>query len=146
MIIIFMERLKMPPIFVDTSALIAFGNKGDIFHQQADKIRQELVKSRRTFLTTSLVVVELCNAFSKKRFRSVCIEIVEGIHNSDKWTYVDVNKKLMKRGFELFKKMSDKEWSLVDCVSIIIARDFGIVEVFTTDRHFEQAGFQKLLK
>lgn len=136
----------MSPIFVDTSALIAFGNKDDIFHQQADMIRQELVKSRRTFLTTSLIIVELCNAFSKNRFRSVSVEIIEGIHNSDKWTYVDVNKKLMKRGFELFKKMSDKEWGLVDCVSIIVARDFGIVDVFTTDRHFEQAGFQKLLK
>ena len=42
--------------------------------------------------------------------------------------------------------MKDKEWGLVDCTSIIVARDMGITEIFTTDHHFEQAGFTILLK
>lgn len=42
--------------------------------------------------------------------------------------------------------MSDKDWGLVDCTSIIVAKNLGISEIFTTDHHFEQAGFQILLK
>ncbi len=51
----------------------------------------------------------------------------------------------MNKGLELFKRMLDKEWGLVDCTSIAIANDLGITEIFTTDHHFEQAGFNILL-
>jgi predicted nucleic acid-binding protein len=39
----------------------------------------------------------------------------------------------------------DKDWSLTDCISFVVMRDRGITKVFTTDHHFEQAGFKKLL-
>ena len=41
--------------------------------------------------------------------------------------------------------MTDKEWGLVDCSSIIVAREREITEVFSTDRHFKQASFTILL-
>jgi predicted nucleic acid-binding protein len=37
-------------------------------------------------------------------------------------------------------------WSLVDCASFVVMRQQGIVEALTTDHHFEQAGFVRLLK
>jgi hypothetical protein len=51
----------------------------------------------------------------------------------------------MRKGLELFKQMDDKDWGLVDCTSIVVARHFGVKVVFTTDHHFTQAGFQVLL-
>lgn len=42
--------------------------------------------------------------------------------------------------------MMDKEWGLVDCASIHVAKNMGIKDIFSTDHHFEQAGFQILLK
>ncbi len=42
--------------------------------------------------------------------------------------------------------MEDKGWGLVDCTSIVLAKEMGINEIFTTDHHFEQAGFTILLK
>jgi len=35
----------MKPVFVDTSALIAMGNKRDQFHQQAIEFRNQFIKS-----------------------------------------------------------------------------------------------------
>ncbi len=136
----------MKPIFVDTSALIALGNKRDTFNVQAKNIKQELVKTQRNFITTSLIIVEVCNIFSGLKFRPTAIEIVEGINQSNKWTYIDVGKELMARGFEHFKQMQDKEWGLVDCVSMIVAEEFDSTKIFTNDSHFQQAGFQILLK
>ena len=39
----------------------------------------------------------------------------------------------------------DKEWSLTDCVSLAVMEKEQIKEAFTSDHHFEQAGFVKLL-
>jgi len=52
---------------------------------------------------------------------------------------------LMDEGFRLYKKMKDKSWGLVDCISIITAKKFGCTDIFTADHHFEQAGFRILL-
>ncbi len=39
-----------------------------------------------------------------------------------------------------------KEWSLVDCASFVFMGQRGILEALTTDHHFEQAGYVRLLK
>lgn len=136
----------MTSIFVDTAALIALGNRRDDFHAQAQAVKQELIKTGREFLTTSLVIVELCNAFSSSGFRSTAVQLVEGIHQSTRWTVVDVDRELMAAGFDLYKRMADKEWGLVDCIGILVAGRLKITEIFTTDHHFEQAGLQVLLR
>ena len=41
---------------------------------------------------------------------------------------------------------SDKNWSVADCSSFVVMRYSNILEAFTTDHHFEQAGFVRLLK
>ena len=48
--------------------------------------------------------------------------------------------------FLMLKKCQDKEWSLVDCASFVIMKQRGVTEALTTDHHFEQAGFVRLLK
>jgi uncharacterized protein len=41
--------------------------------------------------------------------------------------------------------MFDKTWGLVDCASFVVMSERGVMEAFTTDRHFDQAGFACLL-
>jgi predicted nucleic acid-binding protein len=40
----------------------------------------------------------------------------------------------------------DKQWSLVDATSFLIMSSLEITSALTNDRHFEQAGFMRLLK
>jgi predicted nucleic acid-binding protein len=40
----------------------------------------------------------------------------------------------------------DKAWSLVDCSSFAIMQQQNISHALTSDHHFEQAGFIRLLK
>ena len=51
----------------------------------------------------------------------------------------------MERALLLYSDRPDKAWGLVDCASFVVMSDERISEVFTTDRHFEQAGFTCLL-
>ena len=136
----------MKPVFVDTSALIAIGNKRDAFHSQAVKIRTELKQSRRNFVITDAVLLEFGNAFSVVNFRSVAVKMIKAVRDSKKWKCVSTDDTLMERGFYKFKQAKDKEWGLVDCISMVVSKDNGITEIFTTDHHFEQAGFRILLK
>ncbi len=135
----------MKPVFVDTAALIAIGNRRDAFHKQALKIKEELRRSQRNYITTGAIFLEFGNAFSQITLKPTAIQIMEAIRQSRKWHYIDIDKNMMQKGYELYRKMGDKEWGLVDCTSIVVSREMGITEIFTTDRHFEQAGFAILL-
>ena len=133
-------------IFVDTSALIAMGNKRDSFHFQALGVNDELSRSNITFITTSAILLEFGNAFSTFNLRPFAIKLIDAVRQSKKWTSIVVDEGIINRSFELFRQMTDKEWGFVDCTSILVAKDMGIKDVFTTDHHFEQAGFNILLK
>ena len=133
------------PVFVDTSALIAIGNRRDNFHLLAREIKENLKQSNRSYVTTNAILLELGNAFSQTNLKPVAIQMIEAIHSSTKWNCINIGDIRMQEGFELFKRMKDKEWGLVDCTSIVVAKKMEVTEVFTTDHHFEQAGFNILL-
>ena len=52
---------------------------------------------------------------------------------------------LIAKAVDRYLRYADKSWGLVDCASFIVMRERGITEAFTTDIHFEQAGFSRLL-
>lgn len=56
------------------------------------------------------------------------------------------SSELLQRGLALYQARPDKEWQLSDCISFIVMEQEGLTEALTGDRHFEQAGFQALLK
>ena len=136
----------MNHIFFDTSALIAVGNKRDFFHYQACAINDELSRSNVTFITTNAVLLEFGNAFSTIHLKPFAIKLINAIMQSKRWKRIEIDQRIMNRGFELFSQMSDKEWGLVDCCSMVVAKDMSIRNIFSTDHHFEQAGFNILLK
>lgn len=136
----------MRKIFVDTAALIALGNQRDDLHEQATKIQKRLAKLPVQFVTTNLVISEYCNAFSSIKLRHIAISTVESIFISKRWQYIHIDENIMQQSYVLYKQMIDKSWGLVDCSSIVLAKQMQIQEIFTADHHFEQAGFEILLK
>jgi predicted nucleic acid-binding protein len=49
-------------------------------------------------------------------------------------------------GLERYERRTDKQYSLVDCISMNVMRQLGTNEVLTQDRHFSQEGFVRLLR
>jgi len=58
---------------------------------------------------------------------------------------VPASAELVAKGVALFANRPDKDWSLTDCISFVVMEEQGIGEAFTTDHHFQQAGFTALL-
>jgi predicted nucleic acid-binding protein len=48
-------------------------------------------------------------------------------------------------GLTLYERRPDKQYSLVDCISMNVMRKKRIHDILTHDRHFAQEGFRRLL-
>jgi predicted nucleic acid-binding protein len=57
-----------------------------------------------------------------------------------------VDEAIHRAVVELLTLRQDKTYSLYDAVSFVLMRQRGVAEALTTDRHFEQEGFVRLLK
>lgn len=135
----------MKAVFVDTAALIALGNKQDKWHDQAVAVSRQLTLTGYRFMTTDAILLETGNAFSRACYKPLALRFIEIARHSPRWQCISVDKDLFDSGLALFNKMSDKDWSLVDCISITVANAHHIRQIFTTDKHFTQAGLMILL-
>ena len=59
---------------------------------------------------------------------------------------VHIDRDLDRRYWGFMAKHRDKDFSLVDCSSFLVMKDRGVSNAITTDQHFEQAGFRRLLR
>jgi predicted nucleic acid-binding protein len=57
-----------------------------------------------------------------------------------------VNEILHREAMDLLLVRQDKTYSLCDAISFVLMRKKGIREALTTDKHFEQEGFTRLLQ
>jgi predicted nucleic acid-binding protein len=73
------------------------------------------------------------------------LHFVEAISSGAEIELVWVSRELHARAVKLLLDRGDKAWSLCDAVSFVVMSDRRITESLTTDRHFDQAGFVRLL-
>ena len=133
-------------VFVDTSAWLALINKSDGSHVKAKNIRDGLLQDKIQFIVTDYVLVELANSLSKIPWRSSAIQLINSIQVSENIRVVEINKEIYNKAWGLYSSRTDKEWGLTDCTSFVVMNSYTITEAFTNDHHFEQMGFNILLK
>jgi predicted nucleic acid-binding protein len=133
-------------IFLDTAYLIALSSVNDELHTQASLLRQQIKAPQRRLVTTHAVLLELGNALAKLRFRSEAIRLLQAFEVDPNIQIVALTEDLYGRALALYSSRTDKEWGLVDCISFVVMQDRGIYEALTSDEHFQQAGFVRLLQ
>ena len=133
-------------VFVDTSAWVALINEADTDHVKAKTIRDKLLRSKKRFLITKYIIVEIANSLCKTRWRAHAVKLIKAIHDTESIEVIEVDKELFEEAWTMYSGRIDKEWSLTDCVSFVVMERYGIKEAFTNDHHFEQAGFDVLVK
>lgn len=74
------------------------------------------------------------------------VEFIENLRDDPAVRIVPSGRRLAERGWDLYRRRLDKEWSLTDSISFVVMEDRGITDALTGDRHFEQAGFRALLR
>jgi predicted nucleic acid-binding protein len=136
----------MIEIFLDTSYALALTTRSDRHHILALRISRDVRRSKVRLVTTRAVLLEIGNALSKTRRRREGIGILEFLETDPGVEILPLSDDLFRRGFDLFRRRSDKDWGLVDCISFTVMQDRNVRESLTTDEHFEQAGFRALMR
>ena len=135
-------------MFVDTSGWASLFVKTQTYHSQAEQCFRLAVQQQRNIFTTNYVISELVALLgSPLRIPRLRIfEIVDAIKTVPYVQIIHINKESDTNAWKLCKARPDKSWSLVDCTSFVLMKQLNIQEALTTDQHFEQAGFIRLLK
>jgi predicted nucleic acid-binding protein len=130
-------------IFLDTGYFVALLDHRDELHVRAlawSKAIQEPA------LVTEYVLVETVNLLSHPADRPGVHMLLRQIASSPGYRVIDADRKLFELGCNLHLDRPDKEWSLTDCISFEVMRQRGITRALAYDNHFEQAGFEALLR
>lgn len=135
----------MRSVLIDTAAWISLIDADDNLHSTAANILQQLNQQKARLTTTEFVLFEVADAFCKPKTRGTVIAYLNGLRRMRHLNIIPLSQSLHDDAWDLYCRRSDKSWGLTDCTSFIVMEQEQISEAFTSDRHFEQAGFTKLL-
>jgi predicted nucleic acid-binding protein len=130
-------------IFLDSSGVLSLVSPHDRFH---DAAQTHLLAARRglihNYVLAELVPLARVRGIRVERMLDAIEDLVTGTGVLLIW----VDRETHERAVALLRRRADKEYSLCDAVSFTLMRDHGVTEALTTDQHFEQEGFVRLLK
>ena len=130
-------------MLLDTSGLLCYFDRADPRHEDAGRH----VDAAPSLLTHSYVLAEfvpLCHTRRLNRVHS--LEFIGDFLDDPDVEIVWVDKALHRAALDLLQGRLDKTYSLCDAVSFLLMRKWGVSEALTTDQHFEQEGFVRLLE
>ncbi|MBA4124541.1 MAG: type II toxin-antitoxin system VapC family toxin [Acidobacteria bacterium] len=130
-------------MLVDTSGFFSLYDEADAYHEQAVSIYDAAAKR----LTTGYVLAEY-TALAHVRGvpRREIIKFSNRILDDTNVEIIWVDENLHRKAVALLRERADKTYSLCDAVSFVVMRERGISESLTTDKHFRQEGFVRLLE
>lgn len=129
-------------MLLDTSGLLCFIDPRERWHTDAVTYLQ----STDRCVTHNLVIAELVALGAARGIpRQRVLDFARGLPDLKFIDFVFIHDELHEMALDLLTERPDKEWSLCDAVSFILMKDWEINDALTTDHHFEQAGFRRLL-
>jgi predicted nucleic acid-binding protein len=130
-------------MFLDTAGLMCWAVADDPHHADVTT----LFDAAPVKLTHNYVLAELLILMDRRSVdRRHAVRIIDALQNHPQIEVVWVTKELHLAAWAFVQQQLDKRYSLCDAVSFVLMRQRKILEALTTDRHFEQAGFVRLLR
>ncbi len=130
-------------MLLDTSGLLCLYHQSEPFHHQA----LQAYKANQVHLTHSYVLAEFIALATARRFpRILVLDYLDALMDNPDIELVWIDERFHREAFALLLGRKDKEYSLCDAVSFVLMRQRNLYQALTTDKHFEQEGFTRLLK
>lgn len=97
--------------------------------------------------TTNYVLLELVSLMIARKIPQVAmVPYVRSIERNPRIEILWVDQGVHRSGMDRLSRRLDKTYSLCDAVSFVLMEAHEIEDALTTDHHFEQEGFTRLLK
>jgi predicted nucleic acid-binding protein len=131
-------------VFADTLYWLAIFLPGDAWATVA----RSADVSEALMITTEEVLTEFLTAVSAHRdhTRRLACRLVSEILNDSDIEVISQSHESFLAGVALYERRPDKQYSLVDCISMNVMRQSSVQEILTNDHHFSQEGFVRLLE
>jgi uncharacterized protein len=135
-------------LFVDTSGWASIFIPTELHHAIAAHYFRQAIEASAPIITRNYIITELVALLNSplRLPRSRIFNHVNILRQSSTITRIHIDATLDQAAWELCQQRLDKSWSLVDCSSFVIMQQMNLQQSLTTDHHFEQAGFIRLLK
>jgi predicted nucleic acid-binding protein len=129
-------------MLLDTSGLYCLHHRNEPFHEQACAAYQAAASR----LTHGYVLAEFIALANARRIaRSAALSFIVDLTGNPDIKVIWVDEILHREAMDLLAARTDKAYSLCDAISFILMRKRGESDALTTDRHFDQEGFRRLL-
>jgi len=129
-------------MLLDTSGLLCFHHAAELQHSEA----VTFFHAAPVRITHSYVLAEfVALAVARRLPRQAALAFMAELQDNSLVEIVYVDEAMHWEALVLLQHRLDKMWTLCDAVSFLLMQQRGIVEALTTDFHFEQAGFTRLL-
>jgi predicted nucleic acid-binding protein len=127
---------KSPDAYVDTSALVAFVDRSDAYHD----LFARLFSDPPRLITTSLVVAEGQAWFLRRYDRSRAIRFLAMIEEMRPVVIVAIGPKECAAGVAMIRQYVNQDLTLTDAVGLHVMRSRKMKSCWSTDFHLGLTG------
>ena len=131
-----------PPIFIDTSALIAFLNPHDQYHERiSNYIHQGNLLAG---VTSNLVLAELLSFFSRHGDLRGVLQFQRTLLEDHAIKVIWIDSPLHRAASQTLEKFSNLHLSFTDAVSLALMKKERLTQALAFDDDFIKAGYETL--
>jgi predicted nucleic acid-binding protein len=131
----------MSQLFLDASFIIALEDADDQNHEKAINFWNGFKKNPQRLITTTYVFNEIVTFLKRRISYDKASHIGEALLSSSIVELIHISNEDFIKGWNMFLKYHDKDFSFTDCISFLLMNQRGIKEAMTFDKHFRQMGF-----
>jgi predicted nucleic acid-binding protein len=122
--------------YVDTSALIAFLDRSDSYHQ----LFRQLFSEPPAMVTSALVIAEGHGWFLRRYDQRRALQFLAFIESLPQFTIQGFDRAELAKSNRLVKKFHDQDLTLADAHGLAIMAERRTVSCWSTDRHLRLGG------
>ena len=127
--------------YVDTSALIAFADRSDAYHD----LFRRLFSEPPRLVTTTLVVAEGHGWFLRRYDRSRALQFLAMIEAMSPMRVLAVGQSELEAATGLLRRFSDQDLTLADVVGLHLMQARKTEACWSTDRHLSLTGMSLVI-
>ena len=128
-------------VFVDTGAWFAIADKSDQFHHHAKSHLKKIVENGDGITTSNLVIHETAMLLARRLSKHAAIQFLDLVAKDENVVVLQSDAAIEQDAYEVFRKYDEHDFSIVDCVSFVLMKNFEIKRTFTFDKHFKTMRF-----
>lgn len=128
------------PVFIDTGFWIALFDSRDNRHKTAKTLSQSLFRSYRPVISDFIVFETITYLNCSLKRHDLAILFLDKLPVSPVEVVV-VDDQIKTEALKIFRKYSDKHFSITDCTSFLVMIQNSIRKFAGFDDHFKYMGF-----